>query len=99
MDPEGFVTKSEIAAALKASTRTVDRYVRKGLIRPYKREGLVRFKLSEVLGWFASGEANEPVQPARQHEQGVRPPCGRKSKGSRKGEVDLAVYGRAETPW
>ncbi len=87
MDPEGFVTKSEIAAALKASTRTVDRYVRKGLIRPYKREGLVRFKLSEVLGWFASGNAVEAQKP----EQGGSGEKPKKQKRRGKGEADLSL--------
>jgi excisionase family DNA binding protein len=47
-----LLTKQEIAARVRASTRTIDNW-RKKLGMPHRKVGhLIRFSLAEVLDWL-----------------------------------------------
>ncbi len=85
-DTEGLVKKAKIAQALDVSVRTVNRWVERGEIPMHRRGKLIRFKLSEVLGWFASGSGKIHSEP----EAAERKPARKQRK--RGGEVDLAAF-------
>jgi hypothetical protein len=61
--PEPLLTKAEIARYLRVSTKTVERYMKRGMpySKPY-RNGSVWFRVSEVDGWILDG--SQPVQTA-----------------------------------
>ncbi len=86
MDTEGLVKKSRVAEALDVSVRTVNRWVERGEIPCHKRGKLIRFKLSEVLGWFASGAGKHHSEPEAMERKPVR------KQRKRGGEVDLAAF-------
>ena len=45
---DGFLTKKEVASLLRVTTRTVDEYMRKGIIPFYKLSRTIRFKLADI---------------------------------------------------
>ncbi len=87
MDTEGLVKKSRIAESLDVSVRTVNRWVERGEIPCHKRGKLIRFKLSEVLGWFACSGRKQHSEP----EAMERKPAKKQRKRSGN-EIDLATF-------
>ncbi len=88
MDTEGLVKKSRVAEALDVSVRTVNRWVERGEIPCHKRGKLIRFKLSEVLGWFASGAAG----PSGSRFLSDEPKPAKKQRKRGGNEIDLATF-------
>jgi excisionase family DNA binding protein len=49
-EPEGFITKEEVAKRLKKTVRTVENWQRKGILPFVKAERSVLFRWSDVVG-------------------------------------------------
>lgn len=48
---DNMLTKREVCKRLEVSSRTLDRWRAMGLLKSFKRGGIVRFKESEVMAF------------------------------------------------
>lgn len=56
-DGDDFLTKQEVAARLRVSTRSVNRWMAEGLLKPFRRGQVLRFKIEDVEAFEAKGRS------------------------------------------
>jgi excisionase family DNA binding protein len=65
VEVEGFIDKREVSRRLRTSMRTVDEWMRLGLLPYYKLGSSVRFKWSEIEHHFGLHYRVTPPTPSK----------------------------------
>ncbi|MBN9517754.1 helix-turn-helix domain-containing protein [bacterium] len=57
-EKKDYLTKKEVAKRLGVSSRTVNRWMSEGLLKPFRRGQVLRFKLEDVEAFEAKGKGS-----------------------------------------